>query len=223
MLPKSSWSVLLVAAIACVPALVTCSDDDTSGSGGSGGKGGGSSGTTGGSGAAGGTANAGSGGSAGGSGGGTTSGGSAGSGGSGGSGGSSGTAASGGSGASGGASGTGGAVSDAGPPPPTEAGLSVYSVECSGDSKVCGYPAAQCVSISLGDGSIGYMCSNHCDSNADCSTAPSGAEAQANCVPFTQQSRCALLCNDAGTLHDCPSGMSCYTYPGSLVGYCLWM
>lgn len=218
MLRKSSWSVLLVAALACLPALVTCSDDDTNGTSGSGGKGGGSSGTTGGSGAAGGTANAGSGGSAGGTGGTATSGGSAGSGGS------SGSAASGGSGASGGGSGSGGAaVSDAGPPPPTEAGLSVYSVECSGDSRVCGYPDAKCVSISLGDGSVGFMCSNICASNADCSTAPSGAEAQARCVPFTAEKRCVLLCNDAGTLYDCPSGMICYTYPGSPSGYCLWM
>jgi hypothetical protein len=218
MFPRSSWSVLLVASLACLPALITCSDDDdASGNGASGGKGGGSSGATGGSSATGGTVNAGSGGTVGGSGGNPATGGSAGSGGSSGSGGS------GGSGASGGASGTGGAVSDAGPPPPTEAGLSVYSVQCSGDSQVCGYPLGQCVGIAVGDGSTGFMCSSHCASNADCSTAPSGAEAEARCVAFTQQSRCVLLCNNDGTLYDCPSGMDCYTYPGSPVGYCLWM
>jgi len=220
MLPKSSWSVLLISAVACLPALITCSDDETSGSGGTGGKTGGSSGTSAGSGGAGGSGIAASGGSGGASTGGATSGGSAGSGGSSGSGGAIGT---GGSGATGGASGTGGTPSDGGPPPPTEAGLSVYSVECSGDSKVCGYTSAQCVGINIGDGSVGFMCSNTCENNADCSTAPSGAEAQASCVPFTQSHRCTLLCNDAGTLHDCPSGMSCYTFPGSLVGYCLWM
>jgi hypothetical protein len=221
MLPKSSWSVLLIAAVACLPALVTCSDEGN-GSDSTGGKTGGSSGTSAGSGGAAGSGAASSGGSgasAGGSGGAATSGGSAGSGGAGGSG----TSGSGGSSGSGGAGGSGGAASDAGPPPPTEAGLSVYSVECSGDSKPCGYPSAQCLAVSIGDGSVGYTCSNECQSNADCSSAPSGAEAQASCVQFTQRSRCVLQCNNAGTLRDCPSGMNCYTFPGSPTGYCLWM
>jgi hypothetical protein len=210
---------ILVGVLACVPALAMCGEDDTgSGSGGTTGK------QTGG---AGGSAAADASTTTGGSGGTTAGTSSAGDGGTGetGQSGSPGTGASGGSlasGGSGGTSGSGGTNGDAGPPP-TEAGLSVYSVQCSGDSAVCGYPAGQCLGVRLDDAKIGYACSNHCQSKADCSTAPTGAEAQPGCIPFSQQSRCVLICEDSGVHFACPSGMTCYTYPGAFIGYCLWM
>jgi hypothetical protein len=75
----------------------------------------------------------------------------------------------------------------------------------------------------LTDASNGFTCSNDCQTVADCSSAPTGAEAQPGCVQFTNRSRCVLICENSGARYACPAGMSCYTYPGAEVGYCLWM
>ena len=214
MLFNSPWRTLAIATVVCLPAVITCGDDDsppdgssprdagqTGGSGGSAAEGSGASGGSGGS----------------------STGGAAGSlstGGAGGSPGSGGVGVSGSAGTAG--TGTGGA-SDGGPPPPTEAGTSVYTVQCSGDSAVCGYPSAYCLGLTLDEGGVGFACSNDCQSVTDCSSAPTGAEAQPACVSFTEKSRCVLRCQIGEDLLDCPNGMSCYTYPLSPVGYCLWM
>jgi hypothetical protein len=208
---KSSWRVLAFATVVCLPAVITCGEDDSpSPSNGSQ-----DAGRTGGSGGSLPGGSGGSGGSTGGTGGSPSAGGSGGSPGSGGSG-------SGGTSASGGAGGTGG-VSDGGPPPPTEAGTSVYTVQCSGDSAVCGYPSAYCLGLNLDEGGVGFACSNDCVSVADCSSAPSGTNAEPSCVLFAEKSRCVLICQNGENLFDCPNGMNCYTYPGSQLGYCLWM
>ena len=107
--------------------------------------------------------------------------------------------------------------------PPTDGGGSIYAVQCRGESRLCGFPTAHCLGIQLDEGGTGYTCSNHCQTDADCSSAPSGAEARAGCVQFTQQSRCVLVCENSGRRYSCPTGMSCYTYPGSPIGYCLWI
>jgi hypothetical protein len=117
--------------------------------------------------------------------------------------------------------GSGGA--DFEPPPPTEDGTSIYTVECEGDSVVCNYPAAHCLGIYLDEGGVGYACSNQCETVADCSDAPSGSEAKAGCVQFSAASRCVLVCHDNGTDYECPDGMGCYQYPNSPIGYCLYL
>lgn len=131
----------------------------------------------------------------------------------------------GGSTATGGGAGTddGAGGADFEPPPPTEDGLSIYTVECEGDSSVCNYPAAHCLGIYLEEGGVGYGCSNQCNTVADCSDAPSGAEAKAGCVQFSAASRCVLVCHDNGTDYECPEGMGCYQYPNSPIGYCLYL
>jgi hypothetical protein len=134
----------------------------------------------------------------------------------------------GGGGAASAAGGSAGADNGAGgvdfePPPPTEDGLSIYTVECEGDSSVCNYPAAHCLGIYLDEGGVGYACSNQCETVADCSDAPSGAEAKAGCVEFSAASRCVLVCHDNGTDYECPDGMGCYQYPNSPIGYCLYL
>jgi hypothetical protein len=141
------------------------------------------------------------------------------------------TSGSSGSGAGGTGSATGGSAgtddgvggADFEPPPPTEDGLSIYTVECEGDSVVCNYPAAHCLGIYLDEGGVGYACSNQCETVADCSDAPSGAEAKAGCVEFSAASRCVLVCHDNGTDYECPDGMGCYQYPNSPIGYCLYL
>jgi hypothetical protein len=221
---KCSCRTIVIAAVSCLPAVVTCGSDDGNGgadgasakggTAGSTGGGGSSAGTTpGDSSSSGGTAGAGATGATGATGG---------TGGTDGAGGSGGSGASGGSSGAAGSTGTGGGTSDAAPPP-TEAGSSIYAVECRGESRPCGFPAAHCLGIQLDDGGAGFSCSNHCQSVADCSDAPSGAEAQAGCVPFTSESRCVLVCENAGQHAACPTGMTCYTFPGAQIGYCLWM
>jgi len=198
MLLKCSWQLSALFAASVLYAMIGCGESDENGSGGASGAGnGGKSGSS-----AGGSSGAGPG-----------------------SGGSAGAGVSGGSGTAGGSSGgSAGLSGDAqGPPPPADGGGSIYSVECRGESRVCGYPSAHCLGIMLPEGGTGFTCSNHCVSDADCSSAPSGAEARAGCVPFTQQSRCVLVCENSGQRFSCPRGMSCYTYPGAQLGYCLWM
>ena len=108
-------------------------------------------------------------------------------------------------------------------PSATDAGLSPYSLECHGDTLDCGGdPALPCVGIQTEEGN-GFSCSNHCDSTRDCSDAPSGAGAKAGCVQFVERKRCMLVCYDDGDELACPDGMSCFVYPGSPVGYCLWL
>jgi hypothetical protein len=239
---KNSRAAIAFALLACLPIVVTCSDDDPgSGSSNAGRSGTGATGAAGG--ASGGSAgsganlgNGGVGGSTSGSGGADANAGASGRGAGGSSGmvgaaGASGaagaTGASGTTGASGaagtgvgGTGGTSGSSGDGGPPPPTDGGKSIYSVQCRNESRPClpGY----CLGIQLPDGGNGFTCSNDCQTAAQCSTAPSGAEAQAGCVQFTSRSRCVLICENSGTRYSCPAGMACYTYPGAQVGYCLW-
>jgi hypothetical protein len=107
-------------------------------------------------------------------------------------------------------------------PGPAPGGGSVYAVECSGDTAMCGVAGAHCLGISLDTGDKGYACSNRCNTVDDCSDAPSGAEAEAGCIQFTQEKRCVLVCYNQPNEYECPDGMSCYIYPNSPIGYCLW-
>lgn len=125
--------------------------------------------------------------------------------------------------------GAGGGVSDAGTPtdsgvpPATEAGLSVYALECRGDSSDCNGASVPCFGL-LGDaGPLGYACANRCEHITDCSGAPSGAEAEVDCVQLTSAKHCLLVCKREQEMFACPDGMGCYVYPGSPLGYCLWM
>lgn len=120
-----------------------------------------------------------------------------------------------------GAPATGGA--NIGPPGPAPGGGSVYAVECSGETAMCGVEGSHCLGISLDKGGVGYACSNQCDTIVDCSDAPSGAAAEAGCVQFTKEKRCVLVCYNQPDEYACPDGMGCYIYPNSPIGYCLWM
>lgn len=119
--------------------------------------------------------------------------------------------------------GSAGAMTIGPPPGPTEEGLSVYTVKCEGESTVCNHPEAACLGVFLDDDGVGYTCSNLCNTVADCSQAPTGAEAEPGCVEFTSAKRCVLVCYDHGNEAVCPDGMSCYRYPNSPIGYCLWL
>jgi hypothetical protein len=111
----------------------------------------------------------------------------------------------------------------AGPPPAVD-GQSVYAFECHGDSKDCSLATVPCFGVSSQTPNVaaGWACANRCASNADCSSAPSGAEAQASCVPFSSASHCLLVCKNENQSFTCPDGMLCYVAPKSPVGYCLW-
>ena len=123
----------------------------------------------------------------------------------------------------GGAPATAGAPATGEPPPgPAPSGGSVYAVQCSGDTAMCGVERSHCLGINLDQGGVGYACSNRCDTVGDCSDAPSGAAAQVGCVQFTKEKRCVLVCYDQPNEYACPGGMSCYIYPNSPIGYCLW-
>jgi hypothetical protein len=108
------------------------------------------------------------------------------------------------------------------PPGPAPGGGSVYAVKCSGDTAMCGVEGAHCLGIALDTSGVGYSCSNHCSTVADCSDAPSGAEAEPGCVQFQKEKRCMLVCYDQPNSYACPEGMSCYIYPNAPIGYCLW-
>jgi hypothetical protein len=126
--------------------------------------------------------------------------------------------------ANGGTSGGNAGSTSVGPAPgPTEDGLAVYTIECEGESSVCNYPEAHCLGINLAEGGVGYACSNQCNTVDDCSSAPSGAEAEVGCVEFTAAKRCVLVCYDNGIESKCPDGMGCYRYPNSPIGYCLYL
>jgi hypothetical protein len=109
------------------------------------------------------------------------------------------------------------------PPGPAPGGGSVYAVECSGETEMCGVEGAHCLGVNLDMGGAGYACSNRCETVADCSDLPSGAAAEVGCVQFTQQKRCVLVCYNQPNEYACPDGMSCYIYPNSPIGYCLWV
>jgi hypothetical protein len=127
-------------------------------------------------------------------------------------------------GGSGGTSGAGRAgQSNAGPPAPQSDGSSPYDRECHGDTVMCeDVSALRCLGIRDDTTIFGYSCSNSCESDSDCSTAPSSGEAKAGCVDFVTQKHCLLVCSGQGDTASCPSGMGCYVYPGSPLGYCLW-
>jgi hypothetical protein len=110
------------------------------------------------------------------------------------------------------------------PPPPGPDGSSPYVRECRGDTRDCGGDPRVLRCLGLRDGTevFGYGCSNPCQTEADCSTAPSGVEASAGCVDFVSAKHCLLVCLEGTQQRECPAGMSCYVYPGSEIGYCLW-
>ena len=109
------------------------------------------------------------------------------------------------------------------PPPPASDGSSPYLRECHGDTRSCVDVAnLRCLGIRDGTQVNGYSCSNPCQTDADCSSAPTGVAATAACVDFVSQKHCLLVCLSNGTSRACPTGMSCYVYPGSPTGYCLW-
>src|SRR6185369_856868 len=113
---------------------------------------------------------------------------------------------------------------ESGGPPPAVDGQSVYTLECHGDSKDCNLATVPCFGVGSQTPNVaaGWACSNRCTSNADCSSAPSGAEAEASCVSFTSASHCVLVCKNENKTFACPDGMACYVPPKSPIGYCLW-
>jgi hypothetical protein len=116
---------------------------------------------------------------------------------------------------------TGGA---SGGPPPAVHGQSVYALECHGDSKDCNLATVPCFGVSSPTPNVaaGWACANRCMSNADCSDAASGAEAEASCVSFSSASHCVLVCRNESQTFACPDGMTCYVPQKSPIGYCLW-
>ena len=148
---------------------------------------------------------------------------------------SAGTASGAGASASGGSAAAGGTVASAGSAPNPSAGASgdvppaidgrsVYALECHGDSKDCNLAAVPCFGVSSQTPNVaaGWSCANRCSSDANCSDAPSGAEARASCVPFTSASHCMLVCKNENQSFACPDGMLCHVPPKSPIGYCLW-
>ena len=108
--------------------------------------------------------------------------------------------------------------------PPAVDGRSVYALECHGNSRDCNLATVPCFGVGSQTPNVaaGWACANRCTSNADCSTAPSGAEAQASCVSFASASHCMLVCQNENQAFACPDRMACYVPPKSPVGYCLW-
>ncbi len=111
-----------------------------------------------------------------------------------------------------------------GGPPPAVDGRSIYALECHGDSKDCHLGTVPCFGVSSPTPNVaaGWACANRCTESADCSSAPSGAEAKASCVAFSSSGHCMLVCQNENRAFACPDGMSCYTPPKSPIGYCLW-
>jgi len=113
---------------------------------------------------------------------------------------------------------------ESGTAPPAVDGRSVYALECHGDSEDCNLATVPCFGVGSQTPNVaaGWACANRCASNADCSDAPSGAEARARCVSFTAASHCVLVCRNENQSFACPYGMECYVPPKSPIGYCLW-
>jgi hypothetical protein len=108
-------------------------------------------------------------------------------------------------------------------PGPGPDGKSPYLTECHGDSLDCADPELRCLGLRDGSQVFGYACSNQCGGPEDCSDADSGAEATVDCVDFVSSKHCLFVCKDERSGdRACPTGMSCYVYPGALIGYCLW-
>ena len=112
----------------------------------------------------------------------------------------------------------------AGAPPPAVEGRSVYALECHGDSKACSQATVPCFGVSgeAPNVAAGWACANRCVTSTDCSSAPSGAQARASCVPFSAASHCLLVCQNETQSFGCPDGMMCYLPPKSALGFCLW-
>lgn len=108
------------------------------------------------------------------------------------------------------------------PPPLAEDGISPYQVECRGDSWDCGHQDLRCVEIRMESSSPGFVCSNQCETADDCTPSPPGVP-ESDCIQFTHARRCLLACQVGQTFFDCPGGMTCFTYPGTDFGYCLWL
>jgi len=109
------------------------------------------------------------------------------------------------------------------PPPAASDGSSPYVKECHGDTRSCVDVAnLRCLGIRDDSGIHGYSCSNPCDNDADCSLSPTQVAATAACVDFVTQKHCLLVCQQGDVKRGCPSGMNCYVYPGTTLGYCLW-
>ena len=116
-----------------------------------------------------------------------------------------------------------GAGASSAPPAPMADGFSAYERECHGDTAMCvDVNALGCLGIRDDTTVYGYSCSNPCTTDADCSDAPSSTGARAACVDFVTQKHCLLVCASSGATEACPTGMSCYVYPGTTLGYCLW-
>lgn len=113
---------------------------------------------------------------------------------------------------------------ESGTAPPAVDGGSVYALECHGDSKDCNLASVPCFGVGSQTPNVaaGWSCANRCTSDADCSNAPSGAEAEASCVSFASASHCMLVCRNENKSFACPDGMACYVPPKSPIGYCLW-
>jgi hypothetical protein len=113
---------------------------------------------------------------------------------------------------------------ESGAAPPAVDGRSVYALECHGDSTDCNLGTVPCFGVGSPTPSVaaGWACANRCASNADCSNAPSGAEAEASCVSFAAAGHCLLVCRNENKSFACPDGMTCYVPPKSPIGYCLW-
>lgn len=109
-------------------------------------------------------------------------------------------------------------------PPPAIDGLSIYTLECHGESRDCNLATVPCLGISSSAPGVaaGWACANRCTKDSECSSAPSGAEAKASCVPFTASGHCLLVCQNEDQSFACPTGMTCYSPPKSPIGYCLW-
>ncbi len=108
--------------------------------------------------------------------------------------------------------------------PAAVSGQSIYALECHGDSKDCHQGTVPCFGVSSPSPDVpaGWACANRCTTSADCSDAPTGAEAKASCVPFTSTGHCVLVCKNENKSFSCPDGMSCYVPERSPIGYCLW-
>jgi hypothetical protein len=120
-------------------------------------------------------------------------------------------------------SGRAGQGTTTGPPAAQADGSSPYERECHGDTVMCEDVAAlRCLGIRDDTTTFGYSCSNPCEDDSECSNAPSSGDAKAACIDFVTQKHCLLLCSSPGATASCPSGMDCYVYPSSTVGYCLW-
>jgi hypothetical protein len=108
------------------------------------------------------------------------------------------------------------------PPPAGPDGKSPYLAECHGDTRTC-LDVVNLTCLGIKDPAVrGYSCSSSCQTNADCSMAPSGFAASAACVDFAVSKHCLFVCLERGEMRACPTGMSCYVYPGAATGYCLW-